>query len=78
MISGEEAQVVMILHRLGLATEGLGPVEEWSPIPRDHHQRRHDTFWKAVAAILPEDDNDEEVWMTEEASAELEVNQPHN
>jgi hypothetical protein len=67
-------RAALILDRLGLSTEGLGPIEEWSPIPRDQHQRRHDTFWQAVCSILPDDDNDDEEWMTETASAQLEAN----
>jgi hypothetical protein len=67
-------RAALMLDRLGLSTEGLGPVEEWAPIPRAEHQQRHDTFWRAVCDILPDCDTDEEEWMTETASAQLEGN----
>lgn len=67
-------QAVLMLGRLGLSTEGLGPIEEWSPAPRPMHQRRHDTFWRVVTGILPDDEDYEAFWMTEEASAELRAN----
>jgi hypothetical protein len=67
-------RAALMLDRLGLSTEGLGPVEEWSPVPRGQYQKRHDGFWRTVSSILPDSDDDEEPWMTEEASAQLKAN----
>lgn len=65
------------LWALGLMTLGLGPRLEWSPAPPDVHQRRHDTFWRLVAAMFeaePVDYDDLPEWMTEVASQALETN----
>ena len=67
-------RAALLLGRLGLSTEALGPVEEWSPCPRATHQRRHDTFWRVVSDILPDDENEEAHWMTPDASTQLEHN----
>jgi hypothetical protein len=58
-------------------TEYLGPPAEWDPVDRDSHQRRHNQFWKAVQSLLPDDENDEPFWMSEEATAKLKSN-THN
>lgn len=63
-----------LLFSLGLMTEGLGPIQEWSPLPPTHHQRRHNQFWCAVGTMLPDDQDDEEQWMTQEATEALRDN----
>lgn len=67
-------QAALLLDRLGLSTESLGPPEEWSPAPRPVYQKRHDTFWRVVCDLMPDDEDDEPHWMTEDASAELKAN----
>lgn len=59
----------------GLLTEALGPDLEWKPSPPETHQRIHDAFWKLVAAgIIPDDEADEQHWMTQKASKQLQGN----
>lgn len=72
----ERYRAALLLRRLGLSTEALGPVEEWAPAPAHTHQKRHDTFWRVVCDVMPDDENDEAHWMTEAASQELEQNTP--
>lgn len=48
----------MELWTRGLMTTGLGPDLEWHPTPVIEHARRHDTFWKLVAAMLLTFDGD--------------------
>jgi hypothetical protein len=64
----------VLLERLGMHTEALGPLAEWSPSPRGVAQRRHDDFWSLVAHMLPEDEDDERFWMTNDAARQLESN----
>ena len=71
MDNGDRA---VFLDSLGLQTEGLGPTAEWSPVPRGVAQRRHNEFWRVVADMLPEDENDERFWMTNDAARQLEAN----
>ena len=63
-----------LLGRLGLSTEAIGPLEEWSPTDPGTYQKRHNAYWRAVSDIMPDDENDEPYWMTEEASAQLRQN----
>lgn len=73
----ENLDRAVLLHRLGLHTEALGPPEEWQPIPAGPHQRRHSDFWFMVAALIksePGDYDDLPEWMTETGSEQLEAN----
>lgn len=61
----------------GLMTSGVGPRLEWSPAPVVEHARRHDTFWKLVAALLltePGEYDDLPDYLTETATAQLLAN----
>lgn len=64
----------LLLERLGLSSEALGPPEEWAPTNRRNHQVRHAQFWNLVTGIVPEDEKDEEFWMTPDASDQLREN----
>jgi hypothetical protein len=55
----------------GLLTEGLGPQAEWSPVPPDQAQTRHETFWSTVSGMMPDDEHDEPYWMTQDATQAL-------
>lgn len=67
-------QAALILDRLGLSSETLGPVQEWAPVPRAVYQRRHDTFWRVVADMLPDNEDDEQFWMSQDATIRLRNN----
>jgi hypothetical protein len=65
------------LEGLGLLTEALGPQAEWAPVPPNAYQRRHDTFWRIVAALLesePGDYDDLPDYMTETGTDQLQAN----
>lgn len=55
----------------GLITEGLGPEAEWSPVPPDQSQKRHQAFWSTVSGMMPDDEHDEPYWMSQAATARL-------
>ena len=74
MTNPEATRAVELLRRLGLSTEAIGPVAEWSPSPTAIYQSRHASFWSIVEGILPDDQDDESYWMTEEASFQLRQN----
>jgi hypothetical protein len=67
-------RAALILEELGLHTNAIGPIKEWSPSPAGVAQRRHDDFWSLVAHMLPEDEEDERFWMTNDAARQLESN----
>jgi hypothetical protein len=65
------------LEGLGLLTEALGPQVEWSPVPPTAFQRRHDMFWRVVAAVLesePGTYDDLPEYLTESATEQLQAN----
>lgn len=64
--------------RGGLLTSGLGPDAEWFPQRPDEHQELHTAFWSVAEDMLPEDEDDEQPWMTQAASRKLAANQPRN
>jgi hypothetical protein len=70
----EHLNQAILLSRLGLFTEALGPPEEWAPMDKRGHQIRHAQFWSLVGDILPEDEHDEEHWMTLDAADQLRDN----
>lgn len=70
----DDGDRAVFLDSLGLHTEALGPIGEWQPVPRRVAQRRHDEYWKVVAGMLPEDENEELYWMTNDAARQLESN----
>lgn len=68
---------LILLWGVGLRSEGIGPHEEWDPVPPGDHQVRHNTFWKNIAGMIssePGDYDDLPEWMTETASQQLEAN----
>lgn len=73
-MTSDEDRAALMLDRLGLSTEAIGPLEEWAPAPRGVHQVRHDTFWRVVTDVLPDDENDEAYWMTQQAAHQLRDN----
>ena len=62
------------LWALGLMTEGLGPKAEWHPVSAKERQWFHDAFWHTVLGLVPEDEDDEPFWMSENAATELASN----
>lgn len=64
----------VFLDSLGLSTEGLGPIGEWSPADRGTFQVRHAQFWSIVGDMIPEDELDEPFWMSEDATIKLQAN----
>lgn len=65
------------LEGSGLLTEGIGPQAEWSPVPPDVYQRRHDTFWRIVTGLLTDADEDYDDlpdYLTEVGTEQLESN----
>lgn len=70
------------LRKIGLCTEGIGPEMEWDPTSSGVHQRRHASFWVAIAPLLIDaygddddaDDDDLPHWMSERATALLRAN----
>jgi hypothetical protein len=55
-----------------LMSEGLGPVREWDPVPDYAFRHRHNEFWTLVSgSIIPDDEDDEPFWMTNDASLKL-------
>jgi hypothetical protein len=70
----ENLDRLISLREVGLRSEGIGPTEEWSPCPNDTFQRRHDRFWRIVAALLetePGGYDDLPEYLTETASEQL-------
>jgi hypothetical protein len=67
-------RLARLLNRVGLRSEVLGPIEEWSPVDAATYQTRHDKFWQTVTQLLPDDEDDEAFWMTEAAADQLEHN----
>lgn len=63
-----------VLWAVGLRSEGLGPIQEWAPVHSAIYQKRHDKFWRTVSALLPDDEDEEAYWMTEDAALELKHN----
>lgn len=61
----------MKLWALGLMTLGLGPDVEWHPVSPAEYQWMHDQFWSIVEELLPEDEDEEPFWMTQDAAAKL-------
>lgn len=55
----------------GLISEGIGPQAEWMPTPPHVHQRHHAAFWETASDMMPDDENEEPYWMTQDASQEL-------
>jgi hypothetical protein len=58
----------------GLRTLGLGPELEWDPVPASTFQKRHDTFWRTVQVVVPDEESDEPYWMTTDAAIQLRDN----
>lgn len=58
----------------GLMTTGLGPEVEWHPASPAEHQWVHAEFWALVEDMLPEDEDEEPYWMTEDAATRLATN----
>lgn len=58
----------------GLRSEGIGPEVEWSPVQGNEFQIRHNGFWSTVSGMMPDDEDDEPWWMTQQASAQLKAN----
>lgn len=58
----------------GLLTEAIGPEAEWKPSPPAEHQQIHDSFWKLAAGIIPDNEDDEQFWMTHDATRRLKAN----
>jgi len=54
-----------------LMSEGLGPVTEWEPVPDYTFRNRHNAFWSLVTDIVPDEEDDEPFWMTQDASIKL-------
>lgn len=71
----------LMLERLGLRSEALGPPEEWAAVDPATFQKRHAQFWSLVAGIIrdePEENYDDlPDWMTEVGTEQLEAN-THN
>ena len=73
----EDLDRLIFLREVGLRSDGIGPRAEWSPVPENAFQRRHDRFWRTVAGILedePGEYDDLPEWMTEDASEQLLIN----
>lgn len=73
----ENLDGLIFLRKVGLRSDGIGPHEEWSPVPEGAFQRRHDGFWRAVAGMIEDEPGEYEdlpEWMTEEAAEELLIN----
>ena len=74
-MTGEEAQGHhRILDELGLNTEAVGPLAEWSPVPPGPFQRRHAAFWGMVDRMYHDEDGPVENipdWMSEAATEQL-------
>jgi hypothetical protein len=63
-----------LVERLGLRTEGLGPVEEWQPVTRSIFQQRHANYWGLVSGLVQDEPGTYDElpeWMTEDASERL-------
>lgn len=67
----DDLDKLIVLSEVGLRSEGIGPMLEWSPVPADLFQRRHDRFWALVSDLLPDDEEDEPFWMSEDAATQL-------
>lgn len=76
-MTNDEWTWALQLEGLGLLTEGIGPIDEWAPVPPEEYQQRHTTFWRVVTDILvsePADYDDLPDWMTETGTAQLNHN----
>lgn len=74
MTPGEE-RLVALWNGEGLRSEGIGPDQEWDPVPADEFQRRHNSFWENVASgIMPDNEDDEPFWMSVDATNRLREN----
>jgi hypothetical protein len=73
----DELDRSLVLYRMGLRSECLGPPVEWDPKSPAEFQRRHTTFWEEVAELIEDEPGEYEDlpnWMTEEGSEALEAN----
>jgi hypothetical protein len=58
----------------GLMTLALGPDVEWHPAIPAEHQWFHAQFWAMVLELVPDNEDDEPYWMTEDAASRLAAN----
>jgi hypothetical protein len=68
---------LIALRAVGLRSEGIGPDDEWAPVPDFTFQQRHAGFWGQVSDLIenePGDYDDLPRWMTEDAAEQLEHN----
>jgi hypothetical protein len=67
----DEARIMTLWTGSGLITEGIGPQAEWDPVIPALAQSRHASYWATVSGMIPDDENDEAYWMTQEATRDL-------